>query len=93
VAAAFDPPLRSMPVVLAVAALAAVAAAQTLGLAHLAFLGVGPDLPEAVAPFVLILATLFSPLVGASPRPRKWAAAGAAIVALGLGVGLWVRLG
>lgn len=93
VAAAFDPPLRSTPVLLAVAALAAVAAAQTLGLAHLAFLGVGPDLPEAVAPFVLILATLFSPLVGASPRPRKWAAAGAAIVALGLGVGLWVRLG
>ena len=73
-------------------AVAAVAGVYLLGLAHFAFLGVGPDMPAAMAPFALLMIMMIWPLLrGVVPLPfAVWTATALMIVALGLA--LWVRL-
>lgn len=73
-----------------VLAVAVLAGGQALAMAHLAFLGVGPDMPEAMAVFVLIMALLTWPLAGAV-RPRQAAVVALALILAGTALALWVR--
>lgn len=91
-AARFDPGLEHAPARLATAVIAAVALAQGLGLAHLAFLGVGPDLPEAMAGFALIAAMLLWPLAAPVAQSHAFAVAAMTLAVVGVGLALWVRL-
>jgi hypothetical protein len=90
-AALIDPTLRAgralVPVVLA----AIIAGAQGLAMAHLAFLGVGADLPEAMAVFAALLAMLLWPLAPTAAGPRTMALI-AALGVMGLGLAVSVRV-
>lgn len=58
-------------------------------MAHLAFLGVGPDLPAAMAPMALLIAVLVWPL---APRlDRRGLAAVLMLATLSLGLAASVR--
>lgn len=90
-AAALDPALQSRKVLVALAALAALAIAQCLSLAHLAFLGVGADAPATMSLFALLCAVAAAPLlIGAFDR-RIVLIVAAVLAASGLGVAAWVR--
>jgi hypothetical protein len=84
-ATALDPAVRSSRALWPVAAVAAVAGGQVLALAHFAFLGVGPDMPAAMAAFAVLIAALVWPLVPAGGgRPTLAVLAVLAVVGLGL---------
>ncbi|WP_269713651.1 M20/M25/M40 family metallo-hydrolase [Caulobacter sp. NIBR2454] len=71
---------------------AAVGCAYLLGIAHLAFLGVGADMPAASALFVLLCGLLLWPLVQGVVRPSWGLALCAALLIAAGGVALSVRL-
>ena len=92
VAAAVDPPLQRRRALALLAMVGAVVAAFVLGLAHLAFLGVGGDLPMAMAAFLLLVALPLAPLMHEAVPPRA-AAVLAGVLLLGAGgIALSVRL-
>lgn len=90
-AAVLDLDIGSRPVLLVLAVLAGLATAQTIALAHLAFLGVGADAPSTMSLFVVTAVLPLLPLVMdiAPRRPILIAAAALTIVAVGLA--LWIR--
>ena len=91
-AATLDPMLRKPPVLAVLAVAGAVSAAFVLGLAHLAFLGVGSELPMTMAAFLLLVSLAMAPLLRDAVPPRP-AAVIALVLLLGAGgIALSVRL-
>ena len=89
-AVTLDPALRSPRALWPVAAIASVAGGQVLALAHLAFLGVGPDLPTAMATMAVLVAVLVWPLV--PPLGRGGVALVLVLTLAGAGLAVSVRL-
>ena len=71
---------------------AAIGAGYLLGLAHFAFLGVGPDHPGAMALFLLLVVFLTWPLLRGAMSMRVALGAAGALLLAGFGVASWVRL-
>jgi hypothetical protein len=90
-AAGVDPALRSRPVLAALALLAGLAVAQTVSLAHLAFLGVGADAPSTMSLFVMIVVLLLLPLVVDVAGRRPMLVLAAVLTVAAVGIALWVR--
>lgn len=90
VAVTLDPALRSPHALWSVAAIAAVAGGQVLALAHLAFLGVGPDLPTAMAAIAVLVAVLAWPLV--RPLGPRGVVLILVLALAAAGLAAWVRL-
>jgi hypothetical protein len=91
-AAALGPSLDKPAALAALAAALALGGAQTLALAHLAFLGVGADLPAVAAAPAVVVLMLVWPLAVDMPSRRVAVTAGAALLALAGGLALSVRL-
>jgi hypothetical protein len=91
-AAAFGPGLEKPVALAALATALAIGAAQTLALAHLAFLGVGADLPAVVAAPAVVVLMLVWPLAADMPSRRVAVTASLALLALAGGLALSVRL-
>jgi hypothetical protein len=91
-AAGTDPDLRSRAALGGLAVLAALGIAQSLSLAHLAFLGVGADAPAVMAVFALLTTLLIWPLLADAGPPRVVLIVAGVLAVLAVGLALSVRL-
>jgi hypothetical protein len=87
-----DPELEKPWALAVLAAAGAAAVAFVLCLGHLAFLGVGLDMPAAMAIAALLASTLIRPLIDSALAPRPALVLAAVLAVAGLTLALWVRL-
>jgi hypothetical protein len=91
-AARVDKAVRSAALLAALAVVGAIGVGQSLGLAHFAFLGVGQDLPGAMAVFLAPVMLILWPLLCGTVSRRVAIGLAAALLVAGFGLAIRVRL-